>query len=226
MCVALDLTEQKQIQARLKESLGEKELLLREVHHRVKNNMQVISSLLAMQSTDGDPAVIKKLEESQNRIRSIALIHEQLYRSTELSNINVRSYLEILTSQLLQSFGKSGAVRTEVEADEIELDIDQSMACGLIVNELVTNALKYAYPDERGGVIRVSLREHPGGERVLIVSDDGPGLPDEPSGPPTLGMSLVKTLARQLRGRVETDGTKGTVVRVFFGRKSNEAVPA
>ncbi len=227
VCVALDLTEQKRIQERLRESLGEKELLLREVHHRVKNNMQVISSLLAMQSSDGDPEVAKKLEESQNRIRSIALIHEQLYRSTEIEHIDVRTYLEVLTSQLLQSFGKSNAVRLELEADDIALDIDQSMACGLIVNELVTNALKYAYPAERGGVIRVSLREHPGGERVLTVADDGPGLAGVRSGAPaTLGMSLVATLARQLRGRVEVDGQKGTVVRVFFGKKKLEAVSA
>jgi two-component sensor histidine kinase len=118
-------------------------------------------------------------------------------------------------------------VRIELEADQLELDIDQSMACGLIVNELVTNALKYAYPEERGGVIRVSLREHPGGERVLTVADDGPGLAGaKKGGAPTLGMSLVVTLARQLRGRVEVDGSRGTVVRVFFGRKNLEAVPA
>ncbi len=219
VCVALDLSEQKRIQQRLSESVAEKELLLRELHHRVKNNIQVISSLLAMQSTDGDPEVIKRLEESQNRIRSIALIHEQLYRSSELARIEVRAYLEVLVSQLLQSFGKAGAVRLELATDDIELDIDQSMACGLIVNELVTNALKYAYPEGRGGVIRVSLRVRTGGELVLTVADDGPGLGDARAGAaPTLGMSLVKTLARQLRGRVEVDGAHGTEVRVFFAR--------
>jgi PAS domain S-box-containing protein len=227
VCVALDLSEQKRIQQRLRESLGEKELLLREVHHRVKNNMQVISSLLAMQSTGGDPEVAKKLEESQNRIRSIALIHEQLYRSTELAHIDLRTYLETLAVQLLQSFGKAGSVRLELEADPLALDIDQSMACGLIVNELVTNALKYAYPGDKGGTIRISLRESPGGERVLSVADDGPGLGGaKPGGPPTLGMSLVATLARQLRGRVEVDGARGTRVRVFFGTRSLEEVPA
>jgi PAS domain S-box-containing protein len=225
--VAVDLSEQKRIQERLRQSLGEKELLLREVHHRVKNNMQVISSLLAMQSTDGDPAVEKRLEESQNRIRSIALIHEQLYRSTELAHIDVKTYLETLTSQLLQSFGKAGAVRLELEADPLELDIDQSMALGLIVNELVTNALKYAYPADKGGTIRVSLRALAEGGRVLTVADDGPGLAARKNGgTPTLGMSLVTTLARQLRGRVELDGERGTSVRVFFGKKSGEAVSA
>jgi two-component sensor histidine kinase len=225
--VAVDLTEQKRIQAKLRESLGEKEMLLREVHHRVKNNMQVITSLLAMQATGGDPEVERRLEESQSRIRSIALIHEQLYRSTALSHIDVRPYLETLTSQLLQSFGKAGSVRLELEADPLELDIDQSMAVGLIVNELVTNALKYAYPAEKGGVIRVGLRELPGGERVLSVADDGPGLGrSKTGGPPTLGMSLVATLARQLRGRVELEGQNGTRVSVFFTKKAAEAVPA
>ncbi|NOT32064.1 MAG: PAS domain S-box protein [Planctomycetes bacterium] len=227
VCVALDLTEQKRIQERLRESVGEKELLLREVHHRVKNNMQVISSLLAMQATGGDPAVIQKLEESQSRIRSIALIHEQLYLSTELARIDVRNYIETLTSQLLQSFGRLASVRFEIECDDVELDIDQSMAVGLIINELVTNALKYAYPEGRGGVIRVGLREDAGGERILSVADDGPGLPaSKNGGSPTLGMSLVKTLARQLRGRVEMDGSRGTHVRVYFAKKSAAAVPA
>ena len=112
----------------------------------------------------------------------------------------------------------------ELETDPLELDVDQSMAIGLIVNELVTNALKYAYPAELGGVIRIALREHPNGERVLSVGDDGPGLAGNKSGATkTLGMSLVATLARQLRGRVEVDGTRGTLVRVLFPRKSAEA---
>ncbi len=227
VCVALDLTEQKRIQERLRESVGEKEMLLREVHHRVKNNMQVITSLLAMQSTGGDPEVTRRLDESQSRIRSIALIHEQLYRKTVLAHIDVRDYLETLTSQLLQSFGKAGSVRLELECDALELDIDQSMAVGLIVNELVTNAMKYAYPEGRSGVFRVELRESAGGARVLSVADDGPGLPASTNGgPPTLGMSLVATLARQLRGRVELDGSRGTCVRVLFGKRAAEAVSA
>lgn len=220
VCVAQDLTEQKRIQERLRESLSEKELLLREVHHRVKNNMQVISSLLAMQSTGGDEAVAKKLEESQNRIRSIALIHEQLYRSTELEHIDARAYLETLASQLVQSFGIEG-ITLEVEVDALTLDIDQSMACGLIVNELVTNAVKYAFPGGRRGTIRVSLREGADGERVLEVKDDGRGLDGPlPARSRSLGMSLIATLARQLRGRHEIDGTSGTRVRVTFPRRT------
>ncbi len=227
VCVALDLSEQKRIQRRLSESVAEKELLLRELHHRVKNNIQVISSLLAMQSTDGDPEVARRLEESQNRIRSIALIHEQLYRSSELAHIEARDYLEVLSSQLLQSFGQAGAVRLELDTDSVQLDIDQSMACGLIVNELVTNALKHAYPQGRAGVIRVGLRVRSDDELELSVSDDGPGLNGSQAGAaPTLGMSLVRTLARQLRGRVEVDGSGGTTVRVFFRRSGAVAAVA
>lgn len=226
VCVAQDLSEQKAIQARLRESLSEKELLLREVHHRVKNNMQVVSSLLAMQSTGGDAAVAKKLEESQNRIRSIALIHEQLYRSTELEEIDARAYLETLTSQLVQSFGVPN-VALELAVDEgLTLDIDQSMACGLIVNELVTNAVKYAFPGGRAGTIHVVLRED-AGERLLEVRDDGTGMESPTNGPTkSLGMSLVTTLARQLRGRSEVDGTHGTRVRVRFPRKTSQEIPA
>jgi len=220
VCVAQDLSEQKRIQVELRESLSEKELLLREVHHRVKNNMQVISSLLAMQSTGGDEAVAKKLEESQNRIRSIALIHEQLYRSTELEHIDARAYLETLASQLVQSFGVEG-VALEVEVAALTLDIDQSMACGLIVNELVTNAVKYAFPGGRRGTIHVSLSEGADGERVLEVKDDGRGLDGPlPARSRSLGMSLIATLARQLRGRHEIDGTSGTRVRVTFPRRN------
>ena len=223
VCVALDLSEQKRIQRRLSESLAEKDLLLRELHHRVKNNIQVISSLLAMQSTGGDSEVEKRLEESQNRIRSIALIHEQLYRSSELAHIDVPGYFEVLVSQLVESFGKRDKVRMELEVEALELDVDQCMACGLIVNELVTNALKYAYPNGRGGVIRVSLRASDEGEYVLRVADDGPGLAGSRNGStPTLGMSLVATLARQLRGRVEVDGSRGTEVRVVFAGANAE----
>jgi PAS domain S-box-containing protein len=226
VCVAQDLSEQKAIQERLRESLSEKELLLREVHHRVKNNMQVISSLLAMQSTGGDAAVAKKLEESQNRIRSIALIHEQLYRSTELEEIDARTYLESLTSQLVQSFGVPHVTLELEVAGSLTLDIDQSMACGLIVNELVTNAVKYAFPDGRPGTIRVALRED-GGERLLEVGDDGRGMESPQNGPSkSLGMSLVATLARQLRGRAEIDGSNGTRVRVRFPRRTPQEASA
>jgi len=225
--VAQDLTPIKHIEGQLRESLAEKELLLREVHHRVKNNMQVISSLLAMQSS-GDPEVRQRLEESQNRIRTIALIHEQLYQSTELAQIDTRSYLNVLATHLLQSFGKADSVRLEFDVEPMGLDLDQSLACGLIVNELLTNSLKYAFPDDRRGTIRLVLKNLADGSRLLEVADDGRGVtPPDPTAPArkTLGTSLVAKLARQLRGEVEIEGSNGMCVRIrFAGRLPAEAV--
>ncbi|MGE3171349.1 MAG: sensor histidine kinase [Planctomycetota bacterium] len=225
--VAQDLTPIKQIEEQLRESLAEKELLLREVHHRVKNNMQVISSLLAMQSTHGDPEVLRRLEESQNRIRTIALIHEQLYQSTELAHIDTRSYLNVLATHLLQSYGRADSIDLQQEVEDLSLDLDQSLACGLIVNELLTNSLKYAFPDGRRGTIRLVLRQQTDGTRLLEVSDDGRG-PIESAAPQkrkTLGTSLVAKLARQLRGKVTIDGNGGMTTRIVFaGRAPAEAV--
>lgn len=220
--VAQDLTPIKHIEAQLRESLAEKELLLREVHHRVKNNMQVISSLLAMQSSAGDPEVRQRLEESQNRIRTIALIHEQLYQSTEVAHIDTRSYLNVLATHLLQSFGKADTVRLDLDIEPMNLDLDQSLACGLIVNELLTNSFKYAFPGDRRGNIRLCLKQQADGTRLLEVQDDGRGFvapdPALAAAPrrKTLGTSLVAKLARQLRGKVEVDGSNGMRTRIVF----------
>ncbi len=227
VCVAQDLTEQKRIQHALQQSVADKELLLREVHHRVKNNMQVITSLLAMQSSDGDPEVERRLQESQHRIRTIALIHEQLYLSPELTNIDLKSYLSVLCEQLMHSFGADGRVTLDLQIEDLGLDVDQSLSIGLIINELVTNAMKYAFGNDRAGKLSIHLFANPDGSRTLEVKDDGPGF-DQASvtGRDTLGTSLIKTIARQLRGRVEVDGNNGTRTTIVFGlsRRKEAAV--
>ncbi len=219
--VAQDLTPLKAIEEQLRESLAEKELLLREVHHRVKNNMQVISSLLAMQSTSGDPEVLRRMEESQNRIRTIALIHEQLYQSSELAHIDTSSYLQVLGMHLLQSFGRVGEIDLIMDIDNLQLDLDQSLACGLIVNELLTNCFKYAFPNGRSGKVLLRLKQQADGSRLLEVADNGQGLqqPAQP-GRRTLGTSLVNKLARQLRGRVTTVSEDGMTVSIQFEGKA------
>lgn len=226
--VAQDLTQLKAAESQLRESLGEKELLLREVHHRVKNNMQVISSLLAMQSTSGDPEVLRKLEDSQNRIRTIALIHEQLYQQTELARIDTQSYLQVLAHHLVQSYGKAEQVRLDLDVDNLNLDLDQSLACGLIVNELLTNAFKYTFADGRKGRVSLRLKDLGDGSRLLEVADDGQGFqPKAGEKRRTLGTSLVAKLARQLRGRVITSGDGGVTVKIVFeGSAKVEAVTA
>lgn len=228
VCVALDLTERKRIEERLRRSLAEKELLLREVHHRVKNNMQVVSSLLAMQSSSlSDPESIERFENSQNRIRSMALIHEQLYQSADLAEIDLHGYLELLTRHLAESCGLNDGVRLELEVDDFAFDIDRSLACGLIVNELVANSFKHAFPDGAEGTIRIAVRRRNEGECELVVADDGRGLGQKIERVrETLGMSLVETLATQLGGRLHVNGAPGVEVRIVFPLAAGAEVAA
>jgi PAS domain S-box-containing protein len=223
VCVAQDLTERKQIEERIQQSLDEKELLLREVHHRVKNNMQVISSLLEMQADSvGDARMAGPFAESQNRVRSMSLIHEQLYQSDDLANIDVRTYIEVLTAQLAHSFGDARKVEIGLEIEDLELDIDQSLSCGLIINELVVNAYKHAFPDQQEGSIRVSLLRDPEGDALLSVSDDGQGLVEslQDSSRQGLGTSLIRMLVKQLRGTMTVAGADGADVRIRFPLKA------
>lgn len=237
VCVAQDLTDHKRMEDELRESLSEKELLLREVHHRVKNNLQVISSLLDLQArTLSDPRSEEKFQESQDRIRSMVLIHEQLYRTRDLEKIDFQTYLEQLSSNLTQSYGVlSDKIRLSVEVEAMDLDIDRALACGLIVNELVTNAFKHGFAngadgvarDGRSGKIVISSRLTDDGECVLEVSDNGRGLGEgfklEES--ESLGMSLVTTLVQQVHGRLRLVNRDGeTVFRVAFPMKIFEEV--
>jgi len=221
VCVAQDRTAWKLFEDRIRDSLAEKELLLREVHHRVKNNLQVISSLLDMQAaTMTDTLPGNPFEESQSRIRSMALIHEQLYQSPELQRIDVPAYVDALTRQLDQSFGRSGEIALQLRVGDLALDIDQAIACGLIINELVVNAFKHAFPDGRRGTIRVVLDRTGDGQCTLSVGDDGQGMvaPHGFQRPRGLGSNLVRMLVKQLRGQlhVEKGAGVGAEVRIVF----------
>ncbi|MBK8027563.1 MAG: PAS domain S-box protein [Chloroflexi bacterium] len=216
--VARDITERVHAEEQLRDSLQEKEVLLKEVHHRVKNNLQIIASLLRLQSgnTD-DPRTIAQFQDSQNRIRSMALIHERLYRSTDLSTIDFGPYLRDLTGHLMQSYrDQANRIRLRVEVDKTQLDIDTAISCGLLINELVSNALKHAFPEGRPGTIGVQMRSTEGNRHELVVWDDGVGMPEQKSKPNTLGLQLVSSLARQLRGTVEFSAEGGTQIIVSF----------
>ncbi|MBP7096594.1 MAG: sensor histidine kinase [Spirochaetia bacterium] len=217
----------------LRRALDEKSMLIKEIHHRVKNNLQIIASLLAMQARSvRDPEDRKLIHASQDRIRSIALVHEQLYRSDDLSSIPMAAYARSLVEHLGASLPAEGA-SLALEVDDFALTIERALPCGLVMNELVTNALKYGAADGREAAIAVRLLS-PDGEVVLEVEDDGPGLPagTDPETSESLGLSLVSSLAKQLGGSVEwlrpngRPGCSGLLVRLRFARERAESPPA
>ncbi|HOX30955.1 MAG TPA: histidine kinase dimerization/phosphoacceptor domain -containing protein [Spirochaetales bacterium] len=202
----------------LSASLEEKELLLREIHHRVKNNLQVISSILRLQAQAVEDQTVQDLfNECQNRVQAMALVHEQLYRSVSISAIRFGGYVESLAAVVWETFDGTGkGARLELDVADAEMSTDRAVPCGLVLVELLTNALKYAHP-EGGGRISVAYREE-GGYGSLSVSDDGVGLPEhfDPESARSLGLSLVTSLASQLRGRLELSGPPGAAFELRF----------
>lgn len=216
----LDITERKQTEERIQAALREKEVLLKEIHHRVKNNLQVVSSLLRLQSRSlKSPETIAAFEESCARVHSMALVHEKLYQSKSLSELDFATYAESLTDSLLHAYGTDpSVVRVRLDMEPVRLDINQAIPCALILNELVSNALKYAFPDGRAGEIRIRLRTGAAGSICLMVGDNGVGLPAdiEPPKAETLGLQLVVTLVSQLRASLEIRRTHGTGYALTF----------
>jgi two-component sensor histidine kinase len=201
-------------------SLREKEVLLKEIHHRVKNNLQVISSLLNLQARYlPDPAAREIFRASQHRVQSIALVHEKLYQSADLSHVDFSDYTVALLDNLFETFdaGPRGISKL-VDIGAIRLSVDIAIPCGLIVNELVTNALKHAFPGGREGTVRVILREGADGALDLTVGDDGVGLPEgvDPRKTSSLGLDLVFTFADQLDAQVEVGRQGGSFYRFRF----------
>jgi PAS domain S-box-containing protein len=210
----------KRTEAQIMAQLQEKDVLLKEVHHRVKNNMQVISSLLNLQSRRvQDPAVLEMFRESQRRIRSMALIHERLYQSSDLSRIEFSQYLRNLAIHLFHSYqADSRRIQLTIDAELVFLNINTAIPCGLIVNELVSNSLKHAFPDGRKGNLEIALHRVAGDGYMLQVKDDGVGIPEDLDirKTETLGMQIISTLVEQIDGRLETERGQGTTFRFRF----------
>ena len=211
--------EAKVHEEKLKKSLVEKELLLREIHHRVKNNMQIISSLLNLQAGYlKDQNAIGALKESQVRIMSMAMIHENLYKSDTLTGINFMEYANHLIKNLFHTYNiNMEKIKVNIIANEIYLDIDTAIPCGLIINELVTNSVKHAFPGDRSGMIIIQI-EQKGNMYYLTVSDNGIGIPPEKDikNTETLGLLLVNSLVGQLEGTLEINREEGTTFHITF----------
>lgn len=215
-----DITERKRIEETIRASLAEKEVLLKEIHHRVKNNLQIVSTLLHLQSGyTRDPQALEMFEASRNRVRSMALIHERLYRSHDLARVNFSEYVRQLTDDVYRAYKVVGEhIVLEVEVDVPPLPIDVAIPCGLILNELVSNALKHAFKESRGGLLRIELRRGAVGGNVLTVADTGSGLPAHVNvrDSASFGLQLVNTLVDQLHGTLEVRSDGGTTFSIAF----------
>ncbi len=217
--VSRDISESRNAEEILKQALNQKDILLKEVYHRVKNNLQVIYSLLHIQSVNvKDKASREIFKETQNRIRLMSAIHEKLYKSKDVSQIDFSEYLKTLADQLEQAYPvKNGKVDLLINSKNVSLGIDKAIPCGLIVNELVSNAYKYAFDGKKTGKVIVSLL-HTNSKYILVVEDDGVGFPEDLDfkKTETMGMILVNTLTDQLTGNVELHKDKGTKFVITF----------
>lgn len=236
-CVAVDITDRHSMEKELQASLNQKALLLREIHHRVKNNLQVISSMLELQSRfSNGKSVAELLKDAERRVRAMALVHEKLYQSANVSGIGIDDYLEGLVSHVFgfYALGESGAIKVKTEFSGVPFEIDTAIPLGLIVSELVSNCLKHAFPNGRKGKVRIALCPIDEGEFELTVADDGIGLPEsvDLESERTLGLQLVGSLARQIRGEIRVLRDSGSEFRLKFkGAKmrqrgnNNDAAP-
>ncbi|MGZ7120109.1 MAG: histidine kinase dimerization/phosphoacceptor domain -containing protein [Methanobacterium sp.] len=217
--IARNITERKIMEDKIKKSLEEREMLIKETHHRVKNNLMVISSLLSLQARYiKDQETQEIFKDSQNRARSMAIIHEKLYQTTDLKKIDFGEYIQKLSLELFRTYSdKSKDIDLDLDVEDHQLDVNTSIPLGLIVNELISNSIKHAFLNGGSGQIRVKFLKE-GSKYIFEVSDNGIGLPDEFNleEVDTLGLSLVVSLVDQIRGELEYDGHDGTRFTIIF----------
>jgi len=215
----IDITERRRAEEELADALRVKEVLLKEIHHRVKNNLSVISSLLNLQAGQtNNPEVSAVLTNCKTRLQSMGLIHTILYQTVNTGRVHFGDYIRKLANALLETYAPAPNIHIDIAVGEVLLDFDKAVPCALILNELFSNALKYAFPDGRGGTIRVSFEIRDDGACILSVSDDGIGLPEAAASDTadTLGLQLVHLLARQINGTVSITGTPGAAFTIQF----------
>lgn len=219
--ISRDITRRKRFEENIQQSLREKEALLQEVHHRVKNNLQIISSLLGLQAANvEDERAVDILRDSRGRIRSMAFIHEKLYESKDLAKIDFSEYIRDLTAALMGSYSEHASrISLNLDLEEVYLGVSTALPCGLIINELVSNCIKHAFPGGREGEIRVGLHRSPPDRYELLVADNGKGLPEELDyrKSKSLGLRLVTNLTElQLSGTLDVQRVNGTAVKIVF----------
>ena len=228
--IARDITERKRMEADLKAALHETEVLLREIHHRVKNNLQVVSSLLGLQAhAIQDDHLRAYFEESRDRIHAMALIHEHLYQSSALGHIEMADYLQELATSVIRSYSLSQErIALESRAEALSFNLETAIPCGLLLHELLSNSVKHAFPDGRSGQIKVILRRQSPHTYVLTVHDNGVGLPPglDVRASPSLGWQLVQLLATQLHGTLTCESHAGTTVTCIFHERPSYACSA
>lgn len=216
----IDITDHKKAVNEIKDSLKEKEILLREIHHRVKNNLQIISVLLSLQSEEiEDPHILEKYKESENRIHSMALIHERMYQSKDLSRIDFQDYVENLIADITYAYGfDSEMLEIDLDLDSSNLSIETVMPLGLIINELVSNSLKYAFKDVKDNKISITFQKEENNKFKLEISDNGTGFPEnlDFKNTKSLGMQLVNELVAQIDGKIHMERNKGTHFIIHF----------
>ena len=221
----VDVTERRRAEDAVNTSLQEKEVLLKAINHRVKNNLQIISSLLSLQSRDiHDEQTLRSFRVSQDRIKAMALIHEKLYQSDDLARIDIGEYINSLADDLRSSYGLgSQDVNLTIDVDNILLGVDTAIPCGVIVNELVSNSLKHAFPEDRAGEIEISFREADD-QYTMIFRDDGVGLPGhlDVRRPSSLGLTIVNALVGQLSGAIDLGRNIGTEISITFPAKQSK----
>jgi PAS domain S-box-containing protein len=217
--ILFDITQDKHVQELISSQLNEKEFLLREIHHRIKNNLQVIASLLSLQSAQAPIEIRRALQEAQNRILSIALIHEKLYSTENLAAIDFKEYIKDLVKILHSTFAHgTNHIRVSVECSGIDVDIDKAVPCGLILNELLSNSFKHAFPGNGRGNVKINVSA-PNKKVQMVVEDDGVGIKDDidiSNSQGTLGLKLVNLLVNQLHGTIKLDRSTGTRFEISF----------
>ncbi|MDA8240936.1 MAG: PAS domain-containing protein [Nitrospiraceae bacterium] len=222
--ITRNITERKRAEGLIKASLREKEILLKEIHHRVKNNLQIVASMLELQAGQIQDKEVRILfDESQRRIETMSLIHEKLYRARDLSKIDFKEYVEELAANLTALTGhKAEQIELETLIEGVFLDINSGIPCGLIINELVFNSLRHAFPNGRKGRLTIHMHEDDDGSITLSVRDNGVGLPEglDFRNAPSLGLQLVISLVTQLNGIIEHDGSNGTAFKINFRRNN------